>query len=380
MKNTTTNTVKFSQTLKQSLSITNKQINSVTINMRKQNQQVKKNTRSLAGYGAAARWMGLQFMRAAHDVGRFANRMTADIGKAIGSVLDSAGQGLKGIGGGKLGGNILSPIIEGIRTGARLITNGLEKITKSALEIVSKLAGGVAKLGASIVAGLATAVGGLAGLLAGRGQAGGLLGAILGSTLGAIPKAAADAFAGIADAASSILGGLTGLVSGIMQAVVNVDAQILNGLVTVVQRIVTKITTAFSALIGKVANIMGKVVGGVTAIFATMTTFAVKQVMDMDRRLATAFGLIPKAGKAAFLLLREGVADLARDIPYLAGRDIAQGLFQAISAGRPDSLEIPVVWRLRAPARNAEGGIQRKSICWGGSRGPLRLSQRRVGG
>ncbi len=333
IKVTTNNTMKLNQTLKQTAIVAGGSVTILGKGMDKNAKKVNRNAALMKKYAASIRWVGLAAMRGVHDIGRFISRASADIGKQIGGIMQAGGNKLKGIGSGKLAGNILSPVISTVRGIATAAISGVEKILQGTGKIVATFAGGLAKIAGAAISTLSGFVGAAVGIIT---KAGPLFGSVVGSTIGAIPKAIGDALDGVLKGVSEAFSGLVGLASGVFQAVVNVASQILNGLLTVVQKIVGGIINTFTGLIGKVAGIFGKVVGGAAAALATLGGIAIRQIGKMDRTLAKAFGLIPKAGLKAFKELRNGVSELARDIPYLSGEAVADGLFQAISAGARD--------------------------------------------
>ena len=291
--------------------------------------QSKKTKKSFSGMNQVFRWTGLTIQRSLHDMGRFANKALRDTGKNIEQGLSFIGKRIGRVGAGAGTGNFLSPVLNSLKRGGGAVIAAVESIFKDAVKSAASIVGNLGKLTGSLIQAVTTTVGAGIGYVFG----GPFLGAIIGGIGGSVAKAAADVASGFLEGFAGVLSGLASIVGGVFTAAVNVAVSILNGLLTAVQKIVEGIANAFASLVGKIGGIIGGIAGKVGVGLLGITGYAVKTIADMDKGLATAFGLIPRAGEKAFAQLRKGVLKTFGDVPFLGAKQLSVGLFEAISAG-----------------------------------------------
>ncbi len=320
----------------------------------------EKTEKTLVKTSKAAKALSLALVKVSEGLvrmGKMAKAAFEAVGRGVETSLTSLGQRLRRFGATSGGSrSFLSPIIRGLRGTANAAVDAVRGLLSGGITAIQGFISSGAQAIGSALKSISQLVGtGIGTLISGPvGGIGSLLGFGIGSAVGAIPKMFADAFAGAVNAAGSALRGLSEVVTGAVSAAVNVASAILETLVGVVQGVVERMGAAFSALVGKIGGILGNVVGKVTTVFAGMVAVAGFKVLQFEKQLEVAFGLIPDAGEKAFTEMRNRVARLSTETPFLTGANLAEGLFFAISSGAREATEAMRV--LEASTLAAVGG------------------------
>lgn len=238
------------------------------------------------------------------------------------------GQQLSGIFSGSLSGNILSPLIEGLRnainTSAGILTIGVELGTR----IVTSIGGGIVKAGGLILGGaIQTAFALAAGVVSAGGK--GLFGAAtlgllgVGAALNNIVSSAATIAGEVVGQVGNVLTGLGEVFRGAFQAAVNIAGTVLNSLVTIAQEVV--------GAVGGVLGTVGKAAFGTAGVLGG---FAARDILKGESGLAKGLVLLdPSVTPEQRNVLRQWVFNVNREFGNLSAEQPGLALERIISTG-----------------------------------------------